>query len=367
MAPLRCKAEEPSERCENHMDSINMPCRNCKTNPVDASIKQEMWESLYYLLQRNSDNTRYLKLDVYDHLCKKCNFNGNRVLHILMAAIFLGTTILIFLFLHTSNPNEGLRIQIVYFFAGMMGGVCLMLISLFIWILISGKIDIVESIAKGTLVAVEPDKELIRELKALKWKIGGKPKGGKKLINQDCSDNEIEELRKKTINDAIAIVARHGLMPTICEKDGARTTWHLGEEVSKDMSIECDETDGIKVDESELNSKEYAGCLAISLAGIAIIVFVGWLVFPVVHTLFMATVATLPYVPYLIIITIIFLIHFLPSYIAIIKRHRHKWPIVAVNLFLGWTLLAWVGALVWALLPADTTTNSIPHGPKYSK
>lgn len=343
------------------MDSINMPCRNCKTNPVDASIKQEMWESLYYLLQRNSDNTRYLKLDVYDHLCKKCNFNGNRVLHILMAAIFLATTILIFLFLHTSNPNEGLRIQIVYCFAGLLGGVCLMLISLFIWILISGKIDIAESIAKGTLVAVEPDKELIRELKALKWKIGDKPKGGKKYINQDCSNNEIDDLRNKAIHDAITIVARHGLMPTIYEKDGARTTWHLGENINKIMPDKCDEIDGSKVKESEMNSKEYAGCLAISIAGIAFIAFIGWLVFPVVRTLYMATVATLPYVPYLIVITLIVLFHFLPSCIAIIKRHRHKWPIIAVNVFLGWTLIAWVGALVWSLMPADTTTGNIPH------
>lgn len=40
-------------------------------------------------------------------------------------------------------------------------------------------------------------------------------------------------------------------------------------------------------------------------------------------------------------------IYFLPSCIAWNKRNF--FAILAVNFFLGWTFLGWVGALVWAL------------------
>jgi len=42
-------------------------------------------------------------------------------------------------------------------------------------------------------------------------------------------------------------------------------------------------------------------------------------------------------------------IHFIPTIIAVGKEHPSKGAIFAVNLFLGWTLLGWVGALIWAL------------------
>lgn len=40
------------------------------------------------------------------------------------------------------------------------------------------------------------------------------------------------------------------------------------------------------------------------------------------------------------------LIYFLPSVIA--HRHRNANAILALNLFLGWTFIGWVAALVWA-------------------
>ena len=43
------------------------------------------------------------------------------------------------------------------------------------------------------------------------------------------------------------------------------------------------------------------------------------------------------------------LIYFLPALVAN-RRHPHAAAIAVVNLFFGWTLLGWVGCLVWALI-----------------
>jgi uncharacterized membrane protein len=42
-------------------------------------------------------------------------------------------------------------------------------------------------------------------------------------------------------------------------------------------------------------------------------------------------------------------IYFFPTIIARSKKKRNAVAIFAVNLFLGWTLVGWVIALVWAL------------------
>ena len=41
-------------------------------------------------------------------------------------------------------------------------------------------------------------------------------------------------------------------------------------------------------------------------------------------------------------------LYFLPTLIARDRNHRNANGITLVNLFFGWTLLGWVGALVWA-------------------
>ena len=43
------------------------------------------------------------------------------------------------------------------------------------------------------------------------------------------------------------------------------------------------------------------------------------------------------------------LIYFLPALVAN-RKHPHAAAIAVVNLFFGWTLLGWVGCLVWALI-----------------
>ena len=42
------------------------------------------------------------------------------------------------------------------------------------------------------------------------------------------------------------------------------------------------------------------------------------------------------------------LIYLLPSIIAAKRHHNNEGAIVALNFLLGWTLLGWVAALVWA-------------------
>ena len=43
-------------------------------------------------------------------------------------------------------------------------------------------------------------------------------------------------------------------------------------------------------------------------------------------------------------------IYFLPSIIAYRRGHKNFLALLALNIFLGWTLFGWVGALVWSLL-----------------
>jgi len=57
----------------------------------------------------------------------------------------------------------------------------------------------------------------------------------------------------------------------------------------------------------------------------------------------------------LIIIAVIIgiAIHFIPTFIASAKSHPSTGAIFAVNLLLGWTLVGWLGALIWALSNPD--------------
>lgn len=41
-------------------------------------------------------------------------------------------------------------------------------------------------------------------------------------------------------------------------------------------------------------------------------------------------------------------VYFLPMMVAIGRRHHQVGAIIILNLLLGWTLLGWIGALVWA-------------------
>jgi hypothetical protein len=47
-------------------------------------------------------------------------------------------------------------------------------------------------------------------------------------------------------------------------------------------------------------------------------------------------------------IGIAFVSYFVPAIVAHVRHHRNEMAIFILNLFLGWTLIGWVVALVWA-------------------
>jgi len=42
-------------------------------------------------------------------------------------------------------------------------------------------------------------------------------------------------------------------------------------------------------------------------------------------------------------------IYFIPTVVASDRKHSEFWGIFCLNLFLGWTFLGWVIALIWAV------------------
>jgi hypothetical protein len=44
-----------------------------------------------------------------------------------------------------------------------------------------------------------------------------------------------------------------------------------------------------------------------------------------------------------------FVMYFLPSILAVARNKRDTAAIVLLNFFLGWTMIGWVVALVWAV------------------
>jgi Superinfection immunity protein len=59
--------------------------------------------------------------------------------------------------------------------------------------------------------------------------------------------------------------------------------------------------------------------------------------------------------------------NFFPTYVAIARRHNNCGSIFVLNLFLGWTLIGWVVALVWSfssqsshVVPKETVPDPSP-------
>ena len=62
---------------------------------------------------------------------------------------------------------------------------------------------------------------------------------------------------------------------------------------------------------------------------------------------------------FLFIIIIVFVaVYFIPSFVAIGRKHAHVMQITILNAFLGWSFVPWVAALIWA------TTNHIDEDVK---
>lgn len=50
----------------------------------------------------------------------------------------------------------------------------------------------------------------------------------------------------------------------------------------------------------------------------------------------------------LVVAAFLFMLHFLPSLIAVARGHNSRGSIFILNLFLGWTFIGWVVCLAWS-------------------
>lgn len=63
---------------------------------------------------------------------------------------------------------------------------------------------------------------------------------------------------------------------------------------------------------------------------------------------------------FLIYIALIFIAYFLPCFVAECRRHHQRHAICVLNLFLGWTVLGWIAALIWASTAVVKTAIAAP-------
>ena len=45
--------------------------------------------------------------------------------------------------------------------------------------------------------------------------------------------------------------------------------------------------------------------------------------------------------------------YLLPTIVAVARKHPNKMAIILINIFLGWTFVGWLGALIWSVLAID--------------
>lgn len=63
----------------------------------------------------------------------------------------------------------------------------------------------------------------------------------------------------------------------------------------------------------------------------------------------------------LIFILLVTVTFFLPVVVAVITKHHNMLAIFLLNLFLGWTVIGWIAALVWAATKPGTSTHRHHH------
>lgn len=61
----------------------------------------------------------------------------------------------------------------------------------------------------------------------------------------------------------------------------------------------------------------------------------------------------------LVVICLIAVFYFVPTIIAFKRKHHNATAILVVNLFLGWTFIGWVVALIWSCTAVVRSGNQI--------
>jgi hypothetical protein len=62
---------------------------------------------------------------------------------------------------------------------------------------------------------------------------------------------------------------------------------------------------------------------------------------------------------FLVILAILAGLYLVPAIIAWIRGHDRKLAITALNILLGWSVLGWVGALLWSLMSSAGAHRTI--------
>jgi hypothetical protein len=64
----------------------------------------------------------------------------------------------------------------------------------------------------------------------------------------------------------------------------------------------------------------------------------------------------------LVLLIVLGCLYFLPTIIAYNREHHNRLAIFLLNLFLGWTVLGWVAALVWSATAVQKPGQVIVRG-----
>lgn len=52
-----------------------------------------------------------------------------------------------------------------------------------------------------------------------------------------------------------------------------------------------------------------------------------------------------------VLLGLVAVVYLLPTWVAVVRGKRAMFAIFVMNLLLGWSLIGWVIALVWSLIP----------------
>lgn len=56
---------------------------------------------------------------------------------------------------------------------------------------------------------------------------------------------------------------------------------------------------------------------------------------------------------------LIFIAYFLPSIIALCRKHHNLAGLIVLNLLTGWTVVGWIWSLVWSLMNPPVTAGPV--------
>ena len=55
----------------------------------------------------------------------------------------------------------------------------------------------------------------------------------------------------------------------------------------------------------------------------------------------------------MVLLLVLYVVYFVPTIVALARNCAKKAGIIVLNVFLGWTLIGWVLALVWAVSDSE--------------